>query len=175
MNALRMLGLPAAIILSALLRPGIATARTAAWSLRPAAESADQSVLQTVGVAKPILDPSGVKLSVLVTSYVDQPRDITERLDSGGRWVALGINVTNVGTRPFDLSASDFQIMTPLTTVISPTTLPDQTDQLADMHLSPGDSASGRLLFALPAGAMVQSVMFQAPGTAQWLVALLTP
>src|SRR4051794_36213938 len=55
----------------------------------------DQAGLQAVGVPKPIIDPSGVRLSVVVNSIQDQPSDFAPGLSPGGRWVAVNVSVTN--------------------------------------------------------------------------------
>jgi uncharacterized protein DUF4352 len=135
----------------------------------------DQASLQTVGVPKPILDPSGVKLSVVVNAIENQPTNIGSGLPSGGRWFALNVSVTNVGTMAFDLSASDFLLFTAQAEQVSPAPYQDESlGQLADLRLEPGETASGRVLYPLAAGTMLHTVMFQAPGMAQWLITLIT-
>ena len=134
----------------------------------------DQAGLQAVGVPKPIIDPSGVRLSVVVNSIQDQPSDFAPGLSPGGRWVAVNVSVTNVGTIPFNMSADDFLLFSSKTNLIAPAAAPtDLQGQFADTTLNPGFTATGQVLYALPAGVILQAVMFQAPGMSQWLVAIL--
>src|SRR5436305_5036946 len=134
----------------------------------------DQAGLQTVGVPKPIIDPSGVRLSVLVNSTQDQPKDFAPGLPSGKRWLTANVSVTNVGTTPFILSPNDFLLFSSQTNVLPPALAPEgMQEQLTDGTLDPGATASGQVLYSLAAGVILQAVMFQAPGMSQWLVAIL--
>jgi hypothetical protein len=146
----------------------------ASLSLAAARPAAAQVPLSTIGVPKAILDPSGVKLSVVVNAFLSPPKGVQDSPPSGGRWVVLDLTVTNVGTTPFQLTAGDFQLMAPDTTIYLPdggTDLPKL--QLAETALMPGDTVRGNIVFAIPSGVTLQLVTFQASGTAQWVVALL--
>jgi hypothetical protein len=130
--------------------------------------------LAKIGVPKAILDPSGVRLSAVVNDFQSPPKGIDGSPPGGGRWAVLDVTVTNVGTRSFDLSPGYFLLMAPDTTIFQPdgdAGLP--SDPFPVTHLQPGDSIRGNVIYALPGGAQVQLVAFQAPGTSQWVVALL--
>jgi len=45
--------------------------------------------------------------------------------------------------------------------------------QLPGVVLNPGTTINGQVLYALPAGVILQAVMMQAPGMSQWLLAIL--
>src|SRR5690242_5880928 len=91
---------------------------------KQASPAFDQANLQTVGVPKPIIDPSGVRLSVVVNSVEDQPSGFGPGLSPGGRWLAVNVSVTNVGTIPFNLGANDFLLFSSQTNLIAPAPVP---------------------------------------------------
>lgn len=133
-----------------------------------------QVPLAAVGVPKAILDPSGVKLSVVVNAFHSPVKSIEGSPPGGGRWTSLDVSVTNVGVLPFTVSAGDFLLISPDSTVFradGDSNLP--TPQLADTTLMPGDTLSGNVVYAIPGGAQLQMVAFQAVGMSQWVVALL--
>lgn len=134
-----------------------------------------QVPLAAVGVPKAILDPSGVKLSVVVNAFQSPPKNIEGSPPGGGRWTVLDLSVTNVGVQPFTVSAGNFQLVAPDTTVFQADGDSDlPVSQMPDTTLMPGDTFRGNVVYAVPGGAQLQLVAFQAPGTARWVVALLT-
>jgi len=158
-------GLPAAGLNAAAVSPNLSYQRSPVPAQVP---------LARIGVPKAILDPSGVKLSVVVNAFDSPPKDVEGSPPGGGRWTVLDVSVTNVGTSPFQLTAGDIILMAPDTTIYQPDGDPDlPKPQFADTTLMPGDTLRGNVVYAIPGGAMLQLVAFQAPGMAQWVVALL--
>jgi hypothetical protein len=128
----------------------------------------------TVGQPKAIIDPSGVKLSVVVNGFRSARKSEADPPPGGGRWVLLDVSTTNVGTIPYELNAGDFVLVAPDQTIYHPdgdVNIP--LLQLPDTVLAPGDTVRGNVVYAIPSGAQLQFVEFQAPGMAQWVVALL--
>jgi hypothetical protein len=144
-----------------------------AAATEPGTGIVSQVPLATIGQPKAIIDPSGIKLSVTVNGF-RTPRKSEADPPAGGRWGLLDVTVTNVGTIPYALSPADFVLVTPDSTVIQPdgdSNLP--FTQFPDAVLAPGESVTGNVVYAVPSGTQLQLVEFDAPGMAQWVVALL--
>jgi len=119
-----------------------------------------------------ISDPSGTRLIIVLNGVRDfeSRRGVIEPV--GGRWISLDLTVTNVGAQDFALSASNFQILSGDAVVFSPSTdanLPQP--QFAAATLPSGQAIRGTVLFNIPVTQTLQSALFQAAGTTQFVIA----
>jgi hypothetical protein len=165
----------AALAASVLLLSGGSLGKTQrAVAATPDVGQVSQVPLATIGQPKAIIDPSGIKLSVVVNDFRTPRRSEVEPPPGGGRWVLLDVSVTNVGTIPYVLDPAYFILVSPDSTIYHPDgamNLPYV--QMPDVLLAPGETVNGTIVYAIPSGAQLQLVEFQAPGMAQWVIALL--
>lgn len=122
-----------------------------------------------------IEDPSGVHLAVLVNGAGDPPRSAGLSSPPGGHWVALDVTVTNTGLLDFTLIPSQFLLQSgdAFTYRASDDQSPSQP-QFEPTTLASGETARVSVLFDIPTGKTLQSAIFQAQGTAQYVIASLT-
>jgi len=153
----------------------VAFAASVAWTAaRPslAARGTPIAASQGGSMATLISVPYGIRLIIVLNGAGDfsNHRGVSEPV--GGRWISLDLSVTNVGTQDFDLSASNFGILSGDAIVFSPST--DDTlpqPQFTSATLSSGQTIRGTVLFDVPVGQSLQSALFQAAGTTQFVIA----
>ena len=139
-----------------------------------ASASVARAATTPIGVTTAVEDPStGLRLAVTVNSI----RDLSGS-DAGdqanGIWMALSVTITNTGDQDLALVPADFQILSGDATLHRASDSSDLArPPLAPSLLSAGQTETGEVLFDLPPGQPVQSAIFQASGTAQFVIAPL--
>jgi hypothetical protein len=129
-------------------------------------------VVSQSGYATPISDPSGIRLLVVLNGVGDFTAHPAVPEPAGGRWITLDLTVMNVGTSDFNLGPSNFQILSGNATIFQASTddnLPQP--QFTPAVLPAGQTLRGTVIFNIPAGQTLQSALFQAAGTTQFVIA----
>jgi Domain of unknown function (DUF4352) len=124
------------------------------------------------GYAVPIIDPSGVRLLIVLNGVGDFTAQPGVPEPVGGRWITLDLSITNVGEDDFSLAASNFQILSGNATVFQATTdsnLPQP--QFPAATLPAGGTVRGKVIFNIPTTQILQSALFEAAGTTQFVIA----
>lgn len=151
-----------------------ALARPAASTSTAAVGSSAAQPLQT-GLVTAIDDPSGLRLAISLDGVKDPAVSPLGSHPPDGRWVEVDVTVTNAGLQGFDLGPADFQILSSDAIVYRASDASDlPVPQLAATTLSTGQTARAAVIFDIPSGKFLQSALFQAPGTAEYVLGLLT-
>jgi hypothetical protein len=120
-----------------------------------------------------ISGPSGIHLAMEVAGI----RDLSTSRPAipqppNSRWIALDVNMSNAGSENIDLIPSDFELLTTdgfYYYASAASNLPQP--QFAPFTLAPGQNATETVLFAVPSQRGVQSALFEAENTTQYVIA----
>jgi len=142
---------------------------------KPTLQDALPATRRTIGDVTVVLTPSGGRLGVTVNTFEDGVGPQDARNPPAGRWVLADWTVKNEGPRDASVNRLHFRVQTTEGYVFGPSLEAVHESALESARLEPGQAVRGWLSYDIPSGVPIASLIYQAPGEPQFIIANLMP
>lgn len=127
-----------------------------------------------IGETTVLTMPSGLRLAITAHGITDPVQSSNRANNPSGRWVLIDWSIKNEGTIDFDPGYSDFKLQTMDGFLVQRgNAAGHQRPQLDTARLAPGQQARGYLVYDVPAGQVIKSLIYQPIGGRQFVIAEL--